>query len=77
VACWLLLRIFCGTKFPFIRITNQRLPDTSKRQAAEMDLEAIMDAKWNKVIDKLTVRMALLVVGFGAWFAISYSLLAF
>jgi len=42
-----------------------------------MDLEAIMDAKWNKVIDKLTVRMALLVVGFGAWFAISYSLLAF
>ena len=35
-----------------------------------------MDANWNKIIDKLTVRTALLVVGFGAWLAISYSLLA-
>lgn len=35
-----------------------------------------MDAKWNRIIDKLTVRTALLVVGFGAWLAISYSLLA-
>ncbi len=35
-----------------------------------------MDARWNKVIDKLSVRTALLVLGFGAWFAIGYSLLA-
>lgn len=35
-----------------------------------------MDAKWNKVIDKLTVRTALLILGFGAWVAISYGLLA-
>jgi len=35
-----------------------------------------MDAKWNKIIDRLTVRTALLVLGFGAWLAISYSLLA-
>ena len=35
-----------------------------------------MDAKWNKVIDKLTVRTALLMLGFGAWLAVSYGLLA-
>jgi len=35
-----------------------------------------MDAKWNKVIDNLSVRATLLVLGFGAWLAISYSLLA-
>ena len=35
-----------------------------------------MDAKWNKVIDNLSVRTMLLVLGFGAWLAISYSLLA-
>jgi hypothetical protein len=35
-----------------------------------------MDAKWNRVIDNLAVRTALLVAGFGAWLAISYSLLA-
>jgi len=35
-----------------------------------------MDAKWNKVIDTLSVRATLLVLGFGAWLVISYSLLA-
>jgi hypothetical protein len=35
-----------------------------------------MDAKWNKIIDKLTVRTALLVLGFVAWLGISYGLLA-
>jgi hypothetical protein len=35
-----------------------------------------MDAKWNNVIDKFTVRMALLAVGFGVWLAISYGVLA-
>jgi hypothetical protein len=35
-----------------------------------------MDAKWNKVIDNLAVRTVLLVLGFSAWLAISYTLLA-
>jgi hypothetical protein len=35
-----------------------------------------MDAKWNRVIDRLAVRTALLLMGFGAWLAISYGLLA-
>jgi len=35
-----------------------------------------MDAKWNRIIDNLSVRTTLLVLGFGAWLAISYSLLA-
>lgn len=35
-----------------------------------------MDAKWNNVIDNLSVRATLLVLGFGAWLAISYSLLS-
>jgi len=35
-----------------------------------------MDAKWNRIIDNLSVRATLLVLGFGAWLVISYSLLA-
>jgi hypothetical protein len=35
-----------------------------------------MDAKWNKIIDKLSVRTVLLVLGFVAWFGISYGLMA-
>jgi hypothetical protein len=39
-------------------------------------MEAGMDAKWNDVIDRFAVRLALLVVGFGVWLAISYGVLA-
>ncbi len=35
-----------------------------------------MDAKWNDVIDKFSVRLALLAVFFGVWLAISYGVLA-
>lgn len=35
-----------------------------------------MDAKWNKIVDNTGVRIAMLVVAFGAWLAISYGLLA-
>jgi hypothetical protein len=35
-----------------------------------------MDAKWNNVIDHAAVRISMVVVAFGAWLAISYSLLA-
>jgi hypothetical protein len=39
-------------------------------------LEAIMDAKWNNVIDNMAVRLLLLVVGFGVWLVIGYGILA-
>lgn len=35
-----------------------------------------MDAKWNNVVDNAAIRIAMLVVGFGAWVAIGYTLLA-
>ena len=35
-----------------------------------------MDAKWNNVLDNMAVRIAMVVVGFGAWLALGYSLLA-
>ncbi len=35
-----------------------------------------MDAKWNKVIDNMAIRTAMVAVGFGAWLALSYGLLA-
>jgi hypothetical protein len=38
--------------------------------------EAIVDAKWNNVIDRFSVRLLLLAVGFGVWLAISYGVLA-
>ena len=34
-----------------------------------------MDAKWNDVIDRASVRISMMVVAFSAWLAISYSLL--
>jgi hypothetical protein len=35
-----------------------------------------MDAKWNKVIDRFSVRLLLLAAGFGLWLAVSYGVLA-
>ncbi len=35
-----------------------------------------MDAKWNNIVDNTAVRIAMVVVGFGAWLAISYGLLS-
>jgi len=35
-----------------------------------------MDAKWNNIVDNTMVRIAMVVVGFGAWLAIGYGLLA-
>ncbi len=34
-----------------------------------------MDAKWNNVIDRASVRISMVVLAFGAWLAISYSLM--
>jgi hypothetical protein len=34
-----------------------------------------MDAKWNNVIDRASVRIGMVVLVFSAWLAISYSLL--
>ena len=39
-------------------------------------LEAIMDAKWNNIVDNMAVRLLLLAVGFGVWLAIGYGILA-
>ena len=35
-----------------------------------------MDAKWNNIADNTMVRIALVVVVFGAWLAVGYGLLA-
>lgn len=39
-------------------------------------LEDVMDAKWNDIVDNTMVRIGMVVVGFGAWLAIGYGLLA-
>jgi hypothetical protein len=35
-----------------------------------------MDAKWNAILDNMAVRIGMVVVGFGVWFAVGYGLLA-
>jgi hypothetical protein len=35
-----------------------------------------MDAKWNHIVDNAMVRIAMVVLVFGAWLAIGYGLLA-
>ncbi|HEX3091194.1 MAG TPA: hypothetical protein VHW72_01160, partial [Candidatus Angelobacter sp.] len=39
-------------------------------------LEAFMDAKWNNIVDNTMVRIGMVVIGFGAWLALGYGLLA-
>ena len=39
-------------------------------------LEVVMDAKWNDIVDNTVVRIGMVVIGFGAWLAIGYGLLA-
>lgn len=36
----------------------------------------VMDAKWNDIVDNTMVRIGMVVLGFGAWLAIGYGLLA-
>jgi len=62
-----------------MRIVNQRVLKPSKlekNEEAVLNLEAIMDAKWNDIIDRFSTRLLLLAVGFGVWLAISYGVLA-
>lgn len=37
----------------------------------------VMDAKYNEIVDNAAVRLGMLVLGFGAWLAISFLLLYF
>jgi hypothetical protein len=35
-----------------------------------------MDAKWNDIVDNMAVRLGMVIVGFGTWIAVSYTLLS-
>lgn len=62
-----------------MRIVNRRVLKPSKLEKNEetvRNLEVIMDAKWNGIIDRFSTRLLLLAVGFGVWLAISYGVLA-
>jgi hypothetical protein len=48
----------------------------SQRQDHTSSGGDFIDAKWNNVIDRFSVRLLLLAVGFGVWLAISYTVLA-
>ena len=48
----------------------------STENKTDFFLEDVMDAKWNNLVDNTMVRIAMVVVGFGAWLAIGYGLLA-
>jgi hypothetical protein len=69
------------TKFHRVRITNQRLLSPSNKterssHKGKGKAEEIMDAKWNPIVDNVVVRTTLLILGFGAWLAISYGILS-
>lgn len=55
---------------------KHRQNDCSTKKQTNKFLEDVMDAKWNNVVDNTMVRIAMVVVGFGAWLAIGYGLLA-
>ena len=57
------------------RSCNTRQRHCSNKNA-KIYLEAVMDAKWNNVMDNIAVRIGMLVVGFGAWLAIGYGLMS-
>jgi hypothetical protein len=35
-----------------------------------------MDAKWNDVVDRTSVRLTMTLIGFGAWLALAVALIA-
>ncbi len=35
-----------------------------------------MDAKWNDIVDRISVRVTLTMLGFGAWLAVAVGLMA-
>jgi hypothetical protein len=45
-------------------------------QDAVLYPEAIMDPKWNTIVDNIAVRIGMVVVGFSVWLAVSYGLLS-
>ena len=47
-----------------------------QHEKKQIFLEDVMDAKWNDIVDNTMVRIGMVVVGFGAWLAIGYGLLA-
>jgi hypothetical protein len=55
---------------------NDRQNGCSTENKTDFFLEDVMDAKWNNLVDNTMVRIAMVVVGFGAWLAIGYGLLA-
>jgi hypothetical protein len=46
------------------------------QHSTENLLGGCMDAKWNNIVDNTMVRLAMVVIGFGAWLAIGYGLLS-
>jgi hypothetical protein len=54
---------------------KDRQSDCSTKNKADF-LEVVMDAKWNDIVDNTMVRIGMVVIGFGAWLAIGYGLLA-
>jgi hypothetical protein len=58
---------------------RQKGCSTTNKQISDKQtdfLGGVMDAKWNNIVDNTMVRIAMVVVGFGAWLAIGYGLLA-
>jgi len=39
-------------------------------------MEAVMDSKWNAIVDNIAVRIGMVIVGFSVWLAVSYGLLS-
>ena len=55
---------------------RSKIERSGKWTKPEQAKEAIVDAKWNNVIDRFLVRSVMLAVAFGVWLAISYGVLA-
>jgi hypothetical protein len=61
-----------------VLLTNSCKHQSKRLQRKEKRIFSggVMDAKWNNIVDNTMVRIAMVVVGFGAWLAIGYGLLA-
>jgi hypothetical protein len=57
---------FSGSPFVFHNV----------RYNSRRELEGHMDAKWNDVVDRTSVRLTMTLIGFGAWLAVAVALIA-
>jgi len=79
------ISLFLGTFFRLVRISPQSVANETKPRSSEIQQtqrkqhqvwEDCMGAEWNKVIDSMPLRVAMIAIGLALWTLAAVGLLA-